>query len=92
MNATGYIVGAIVPFGVTDFKVAYSSYGTDEPGDPTTRKLAFGAVYNLSKRTAAYATYAHVDNRGPASVGLAGSTTAAGKSSDGFDLGLKHSF
>jgi hypothetical protein len=25
-------------------------------------------------------------------VGLAGSTTAPGKNSDGFDLGLKHSF
>ena len=59
---------------------------------PATRKLAVGYVYNLSKRTAAYATYAHVDNRGTAAVGLGGSTTAAGRNSDGFDIGLKHSF
>jgi predicted porin len=92
LKATGYIVGLVVPIGATDLKIAYSSYGTDAAGDPTTRKLAVGGVYNLSKRTAAYATYAHVDNRGPAAVGLNGSSTAAGKSSDGLDLGLKHSF
>jgi predicted porin len=92
LKGTGYIVGFVAPIGATDLKIAYSSYGTDAPGDPTTHRLALGGVYNLSKRTAAYATYAHVDNRGPASVGLAGSTTAAGKASNGFDLGLKHSF
>jgi predicted porin len=92
VKATGYMVGFVAPIGATDLKFSYSTYGTDATGDPTTHKLAFGAVYNLSKRTAAYATYAHVDNKGPASVGLAGSTTAPGKNSDGFDLGLKHSF
>ena len=92
VKATGYIVGFIAPVGVTDLKIAYSSYGTDAAGDPTTHKIAVGAVYNLSKRTAAYATYAHVDNKGPASVGLAGSATGAGQTSNGFDLGLKHSF
>jgi predicted porin len=92
LKGTGYMVGFVAPIGATDLKFSYSTYGTDATGDPTTHKLAFGAVYNLSKRTAAYATYAHVDNKGPASVGLAGSTTAPGKNSDGFDLGLKHSF
>ena len=92
VKATGYIVGAVIPFGVTDFKVSYSQYGTDAAGDPTAKKLAVGGVYNLSKRTAAYATYAHLENKGPSAVGLNGSSTATGKNSDGFDLGLKHSF
>jgi predicted porin len=92
LKATGYIVGVIVPWGVTDLKASYSSYGTDAAGDPKTDKIAVGVVYNLSKRTAAYATYAHVDNRGPAAVGLNGSSTAPGSNSDGFDIGLKHSF
>jgi len=92
LKATGYIVGVIVPWGVTDLKASYSSYGTDAAGDPKSDKIAVGVVYNLSKRTAAYATYAHVDNRGPAAVGLNGSSTAPGSNSDGFDIGLKHSF
>lgn len=92
VKATGYILGGVIPVGVDQFKVAYSTYGTDEAGDPTTRKLAIGYVYNISKRTAAYATYAHVDNRGPAAVGLNASSTAPGRNSDGVDLGLKHSF
>jgi predicted porin len=92
LKATGYTVGLVVPVGAADLKFAYSSYGTDAAGDPTTQKLAVGGVYNLSKRTAAYATYAHVENKGPAAVGLNGSSTGAGKSSDGFDIGLKHSF
>ena len=92
LKATGYLVGAVIPWQVIDFKIAYSSYGTDAPGDPTTNKIAVGAVYNMSKRTALYGTYAHVDNRGPAAVGLNGSSTAPGANSDGVDIGVKHSF
>jgi predicted porin len=46
----------------------------------------------MSERTALYATYAHVDNRGTAAFALNGSTTGPGQSSNGVDLGLKHSF
>jgi predicted porin len=92
LKGTGYIVGGVFPFGATDLKVAFSSYGTNAAGDPETRKLAVGAVHNLSKRTSLYATYARADNHGPAAVGLNGSSTGAGKNSDGFDIGLKHSF
>jgi predicted porin len=92
IKGSGYIVGAVIPWSTNQVKVAWSSYGTNDVGDPTTHKLALGYVYNFSKRTAAYATYAHVDNRGPAAVGLNGSTTAAGTASNGFDLGMKHSF
>jgi len=92
LEATGYIVGFVAPFGANEIKASWSSYGTDAAGDPKTNKIAVGIVHNLSKRTAAYATYAHVDNRGPAAVGLNGSSTAPGSNSDGFDIGLKHSF
>ena len=92
LKATGYIVGIVAPWGANDLKASYSSYGTDAAGDPKTNKIAVGIVHNLSKRTAAYATYAHVDNSGPAAVGLNGSSTAPGSNSDVFDIGLKHSF
>jgi len=92
LKATGYLVGAVVPIRNDVIRASYSSYGTDAAGDPTARKLAIGYVHNLSKRTAAYATYAHIDNRGTSAVGLGGSSTASGANSDGFDIGLKHSF
>lgn len=92
LKADGWIIGAAIPFRVDQIRVAYSTYGTNAPGDPETRKLAVGYVYNISKRTAAYATYAHVDNRGGASLALGGSSTAPNRNSDGVDLGIKHSF
>lgn len=92
LKGTGYIVGAVIPFGTDEFKASFSSYGTDAPGDPRTHKVALGYVHNLSKRTALYATYGHLDNRGPATASLNGSTTEPGKNSDGLDLGLRHSF
>lgn len=93
VKGDGFIVGVAAPVGgVGLVRAAYSQYGTDAAGDPEARKFAIGYVHNLSKRTALYATYAHVDNRGSASFGLNGSTTAAGANSDGVDVGLKHSF
>lgn len=55
--------------------------------------IAFGYVYDLSKRTSLYATYATVDNKGTGTafdVGLA--VTNAGGKSTGYELGIKHSF
>ena len=92
VKATGYIVGAMVPFGASQFKVSYSSYGTDEVTDPRADKLAVGYVYNLSKRTAAYATVAYLRNKGTSTFALNGSLTNPGESSRGYDLGLRHSF
>jgi len=92
VKAKGYLVGAMYPFGPHQFKASFSSYDTDEPTNPTARKLALGYVYNMSKRTAAYLTYAHLDNHGSSAVGLNGSVASPGKNSDGFDIGLKHSF
>ncbi|NML42881.1 porin [Ramlibacter sp. G-1-2-2] len=91
-TGTGYIVGAVAPIGAGQLKLSYSTYKVDDLGDPTARKLALGYVYNLSQRTALYATYAHIDNRGPSDAALNGALTAPGSSSNGVDLGLKHSF
>ncbi len=92
VRGKGYIVGAIVPVGANEVKVALSRYGSDAGAKPTTRKLALGYVHNLSKRTALYATYARVSNGGGATTSLNGSTTAANAGSSGFDLGVRHSF
>ena len=93
VTATGYVVGAIVPvFAFDQLKIAWSSYGTDAPGDPQARKLSLGYVYNLSKRTALYASYGHVANSGGSSVAVNGGITGPNQSAWGYDLGMRHRF
>ncbi len=58
------------------------------------RILAMGYVHHLSKRTALYASAAHVANQGAATYGVPGGMTGAagGRSSSGYDIGLRHNF
>lgn len=92
LSGKGYLVGATVPVGVGLIRASYSRYRTDAATNPTAKKLALGYVHNLSKRTALYATVARVSNEGASAAALNGSTTAAGASSTGYDLGLRHNF
>ena len=92
LKESGWLVGVTVPVGATLLKASYSTLGVDRPGDPKGKKLALGAVYNLSKRTALYTTFASIRNSGGARYALAGVTTAANRSSSGFDLGIRHNF
>lgn len=87
-----YLVGAVVPMGATNIKASYvrSNY----TGANDANQLAIGAEYNLSKRTALYGTYARISNDGAATYGLTpnGAAVAAGGSSRGFEVGMRHSF
>lgn len=92
-DGTGFLIGGLVPVGAGEVRLSYSTYKVDTTGaDPRSNKLALGYVHNLSKRTALYATYAHVSNKNGAAQSLNGSVTAAGKNSNGYDLGIRHSF
>ena len=92
-DGKGFLIGGLVPVGAGEVRLAYSTYKRDIAGaDPRTDKLAIGYVHNLSKRTALYATYAHLNNKNGADQSLNNSTTAAGKNSNGYDFGIKHSF
>lgn len=91
-NGRGDLIGATAPLGPGVIRAAYSRYRMDTATNPASRKLAIGYVYPLSKRTMLYGTWARVSNNGSAAMALNGSTTAAGASSRGFDLGLMHSF
>jgi predicted porin len=92
LDGKGWLIGTLVPVGAGEIRAAYSQYRTDAAGDPRTRKLALGYVHNLSKRTALYATYARVKNSGGATQALNGAVTGANGSSNGYDLGIRHSF
>jgi predicted porin len=87
-----YMVGAVVPMGATNIKASYTN--TDYTGANDATQLAIGADYSLSKRTAMYATFARINNDGAATFSVPGGvgTAAAGGSSRGFEVGVRHSF
>jgi predicted porin len=99
----GFLFGVNAPVGAGEIRAAFSTYKTDQVGpvvvapavqinNPKSTKFAVGYVYNLSKRTAAYGTFARVSNKGGAAQALNGSAGSANNSSNGLDIGVRHSF
>lgn len=91
----GFLIGSQIPVGdVGQVRVSFSTYKVDNAGaiDPRSNKLAAGYVHNLSKRTAVYTTIARVANKNGASSALNGASTGVGSNSNGYDLGIRHSF
>lgn len=89
----GFLLGLTAPVGPGEVKLAYSRAETEAAGsDPRSSKLAVGYVYNLSKRTAVYASAARLNNDNGATRALGGLTGVANKDSTGYDFGLRHSF
>ena len=93
------LIGAVVPFGQGEFKVAYTK--SDLKGnigavnlDPSDAdQLAIGYVYNVSKRTALYGAYSIIKNDGASNFTITGGSGAAtGGDSKGFEVGVRHSF
>ncbi|MEI6601195.1 MAG: porin [Comamonadaceae bacterium] len=89
-DVVGYLVGALVPAGPGTVRVAFSS--SDNGAGAKTDKFALGYVYDMSKRTALYGTFASLSNSGGAAQALNGAVTPANGSSTGFDLGVRHAF
>lgn len=60
----------------------------------TPKLFALGYIYNLSKRTALYTTFAELKNDGTTRFALGGApaATANGQKSTGYDVGVRHSF
>lgn len=113
----GLLIGATIPVAGYDLirvsysAVRYNNTGTNVLGtttnffgfnnQPEADKFAIGYVYNFSKRTAVYATFAYLNNKngagltvgGPAyyTAPIAGFTPIPDKSY-GYDLGFRYSF
>ena len=88
-------VGLSAPVGVGELKASYqradaSGAGTD--GNDA-HQVAIGYVHNLSKRTALYGTYSQLTNEGNAAF-VVGTppAAAAGRTSKGYEFGIRHSF
>ena len=92
-----YLLGLTAPVGPGTVRVSYNDVDKKNSGDDA-QKFAIGYVYDLSKRTAIYGTYAHVKNKGNATYGVSSSTSgvhvpaAAGKNVNGYEFGIRHSF
>ena len=86
------ILGVSAPFGATTVKASYVTRkaGSTKIGN----QFAIGAVYDLSKRTSVYGTYAALKNEVGFgnTVGSAPASDFTGLTSKGFEAGIKHSF
>lgn len=93
-----WLIGGLIPVGAGEIRLSYGRAKLDTPAnDPSANQWALGYVHNLSKRTALYATYAHVSNKDGSALsigaGLPNSVAGmANASGTGFDLGIRHSF
>ena len=90
-------VGAFIYVGPGYIPVAYTQVKRNDAQDSSASKIAIGYVYNLSKRTAIYTTYAHIDNNKAMAIpvnsgGDVGPTPLPGRNSSGIDLGIRHNF
>ena len=107
-NDSSWLLGATVPVGPGAVMVSYSQYGTSLAPSGTSlstskaKQYAIGYSYNLSKRTMLYTSFAHMSNDS-ASGNRTGTALAVndatnfssgvtGQGSNGFAVGILHSF
>lgn len=94
-----YLVAASIPLGVHELKASWNraafggSVGAVSIANDRTDQYAVGYVYNLSKRSRLYATYAKINNKGKARFVIAGALDGtAGARSSGLETGINHEF
>lgn len=94
------LVGVAANFGVHEVKASWNktdlsgSVGAIDIGANDASQLGLGYVYNLSKRTALYASCARISNDGAARFVISdgASGIVAGGNSTGYEFGLRHRF
>lgn len=95
------LIAATIGFGQSTLKASYVKSAGDQSTSTTdfdADQFAFGYQYDLSKRTAIYATYSALDNNGTAAtgsrftIGQGPAQTRGGDNSKGYAVGVRHSF
>jgi predicted porin len=86
--------GASMPLGQANLKASFGQAdGTGVSDGRGAKQWAIGADYNLSKRTAIYATYSSINNNNTSAFRVAAtSPLSAGENSNGAEVGVRHSF
>ena len=83
------------PMGAVTLKASYITKKVDggDGFEKAGNQFAVGAVYDLSKRTAVYATYAKLKNEAGYGNNIGSvAASAGGVSVKGYDIGVRHSF
>lgn len=92
---TNLLLGANIKAGAGEVRLSWnraSLSGNNLDGNDADQ-IGLGYVHNLSKRTAVYASYAYLRNKGNANFTvMGGSGISAGGSSRGIDFGLRNHF
>ena len=104
-----WLIGATVPIGLGSVKLSYNKAtisgaptGVTGLGEGSAKMLALGYVYDLSKRTALYATAARITNDANTQFTVGGQTNGpsllvdgqflTGQTSTGYEVGIRHRF
>ncbi|MBI5719646.1 MAG: porin [Burkholderiales bacterium] len=97
---TNMMIATSVALGAVDLKASFvkadmaGRVGATVIDANDASQLGLGAVYNLSKRTALYATLARIGNEGAATFVIPGGPAGlvGGRSSSGYEAGVRHVF
>ena len=97
---TDTLVGLTVPVGPGTVKLSWHKAGYDgrvgatNIGANSATMIGLGYVHDLSKRTAVYGTWARIGNDGAVALAVPGGTSgmAAGGTSRGVEVGVRHNF
>lgn len=98
---TNYEIGVVAPVGPGRLRASYNQTKVDVTAlavDPKISKFALGYIYDLSKRTAVYATVASLKNKNNPTaannLALGGPATTAAPNgrSTGYNIGISHTF
>ena len=92
----GYMLAATAPVGPGLVRAAYNRYETKFDGDKgVTDQFGLGYVYNLSKRTSVYGTYAYIKNKNDNALNLTVNSSGGVKSNgsqQAVQVGVTHAF
>ncbi len=97
---TNLMLSGVVTLGKSELKASLlkvnmaGRVGTTAIDANDAQQLGLGGVYNLSKRSALYATYSRINNDGAATFQVPGGPAGlvGGKASSGYEAGLRHNF
>lgn len=89
-----YLIGVSAPVGPVTMRASFNKMdGEGTISNRSAKHATVGGDYALSRRTALYANYSKISNRGPAAFTVAtGSALVPGNGSSGYDVGVRHSF
>lgn len=95
INQANSTIGVSAPMGKWSFFGYIARYNDKTVANADAKFFSLGTQYNLSPRTAWYATYGHLDNNAASAMhmgGLQAGNVAVGSNPSAFTTGMRHTF